>query len=323
MEEFTTNIKNKQSGGMLHELERLLKASQSCNFGIALNEHNLSHEEIEIVQLLNKVMSNYKSGTDYNMMKYRLVNDALNVALWDMDVVGGDPVNPGNKFTWSPEFRRMIGFTDEKDFPDILSSWSDRLHPDEKDAVIACLVAHLNDRTGRTPYDLEYRLKMKTGEYRNFHVFGATMRDKKGIPLRVAGALQDVTEKKLIQEQLETSDKRLQLLLKSIDIALWDMIVDPIDPVGGNNEFWWSDEFRQLLGFSGKHDFPDVLSSWSDRIHPEDKEKTLNAFSEHLNDYTGNTPYNVEFHIQKKMANTYLCRQMVQHCVHQTERLFE
>ncbi len=50
----------------------------------------------------------------------------------------------------------------------------------------------MNDRTGKTPFDIEYRLKMKTGEYRWFRARGQTRRNPEGIPLRVVGALVDV-----------------------------------------------------------------------------------------------------------------------------------
>jgi len=140
----------------------------------------------------------------------------------------------------------------------------------------------------------------KNGEYRVFHAFGSTVRDNAGLPLRVAGAVEDITDKQQMLTQLETNNLRLNLLLKSINIALWDMTVDPHDPVAGNNEFWWSDEVRHMLGFYDEHDFPNVLSSWSDRLHPQDKERTLNAFSAHLNDYTGRTPYNVEYRLKKR-----------------------
>ena len=289
-----------RKNGLLNTLERLVEASEKGNYNVAFNSERLSRKEEKAVQLLSKVLNNYKSAMEYDLMKYRLTSNALGVALWDMDVIDGDPVNPNNKFTWSKEFRTILGFTDERDFPNVLASWSDRIHPDDKERALNAFAAHLVDRTGKTPYDLKFRLMLKNGVYRIFHAFGATMRDKNGIPLRVAGAIEDVTEKEKMQEQLETNKIRFDLLLKSIDIALWDMIVDPHDPVGGNNEFYWSDEFRKLLGFSSVHDFPNVLASWSDRLHPEDKEKTLHAFTAHLTDRTGRTPYNVEFRIRKK-----------------------
>ena len=292
--------KKNLTGGLFRELSRLIDAGEEGNYNITLSDSGLSGKEAEVIRQVNKAISNYRLATEYNLMKYKLTSDALGVALWDMDVVGGDPVNPKNKFTWSQEFRHMLGFTNEQDFPNITSSWSDRLHPDDVERTLNAFAAHLNDHSGRTPYDLTYRLMIKSGEYRSFHAFGTTSRDGRGVPLRVAGALEDITDKQQMQETLETNDLRFKLLLKSINIALWDMIVDPNDPVAGNNTFWWSQEFRHMLGFSGEHDFPNVLHSWSDRLHPEDKEKTLTAFAAHLNDYSGRTPYNVEYRLQHK-----------------------
>ena len=145
-------------------------------------------------------------NTEYELMKYKLTSDALGIALWDMDVVSGDPVNPGNRFTWSDEFRFMLGFSDENDFPNLLHSWSDLLHPEDREETLKAFAAHINDHTGKTPYNIEYRLRVKNGEYRHFHAFGNTLRDAAGVPLRVAGALMDITEKKqeaLIRAEME------------------------------------------------------------------------------------------------------------------------
>jgi PAS domain S-box-containing protein len=150
----------------------------------------------------NETLDDYRAATEYDLMKYRLTSDALGIALWDMNVISGDPVNPNNKFTWSQEFRHMLGFNDERDFPNILSSWSDRLHPEDKEQTLSAFAAHLNDSTGKTPYNIEYRLMLKNGQYKYFHAFGTTLRDSDGTPLRVAGALMDIDEKKQTQNQL-------------------------------------------------------------------------------------------------------------------------
>ena len=150
------------------------------------------------IKLIEQFWSN-----EYDIMKYKLSNDALNIALWDMDVVSLDPVNPGNTFTWSPEFRRMLGFSDTHDFPNVLQSWSDRLHPEDKERVIDAFAAHLNDYSGSTPFDIEYRIMLKNGEYRHFHALGTTRRDNAGVPIRVAGALRDITEKKRMERELD------------------------------------------------------------------------------------------------------------------------
>ena len=301
---FSAEKKRKQElsvgSGFDFECARLLHASEKNDYTVSMDVPALPGKMARGAGNINKAIENYRKHTEYNLMKYKLASDAMGIALWDMVVDPSDPTGANNEFVWSSEFRHMLGFNDENDFPNVLSSWSDRIHPDEKDESLAKFSAHLNDTTGRTQYDLEFRLMMKDGRYRHFHAFGKTMRDMNGNPLRVAGALEDITERKLSREELETSAMRLQLLTKSINMALWDMVVDPNDPTGEHNEFWWSNEFRAMLGFSGEHDFPNKLNSWSSRLHPADKENTLNAFAAHLNDRTGQTPYNVEYRVMKK-----------------------
>ncbi len=150
------------------------------------------------------------TAIEYDLMKYKLTSDALGIAHWDMEVIDNDPINPSNIFTWSPEFRRMLGFEGKEDFPDVLSSWSERLHPEDKNRVLWAFASHLMDRSGKTPYDLEYRLITKNGDYRHFHAFGLTMRTADGMPLRVGGGVLDISEKRQIQKQMRDIEERMQ-----------------------------------------------------------------------------------------------------------------
>jgi PAS domain S-box-containing protein len=141
------------------------------------------------------------AACEYELMKYKLTSRALDIAHWDMDVVDHEHlVDPGNRFTWSQEFREMLGFKDEDDFPNVLHSWSDLLHPEDKERTLRAFKAHLLDRSNSTPYDIQYRLMLKNGNYRYFRAFGATVRDSEGRPLRVAGALQDITERQQAEQ---------------------------------------------------------------------------------------------------------------------------
>jgi len=144
----------------------------------------------------------FRMVNEYDLMKYKLANDALGIALWDMDVVNTDPVSPQNKITWSQELRDMLGFSDENDFPNTIVALASRFHTDDSNKVFAAFAAHFNDQTGKTPYNIEYRLKHKNGEYRWFHGLGTTQRNDAGVPLRVAGAVMDINEKKHTQNQL-------------------------------------------------------------------------------------------------------------------------
>ncbi len=198
MPEEARNVKS-----LAGELERLAEAGGEKGFDIELDAGALPGEERELARLFNRVLQGLRAANEHGLMKYRLASEALGIGHWDMDVVDGDPVDPNNAFTWLPELRHMLGFEDESDFPNVLRSWSGRLHPEDKDRVLAAFEAHLSDASGKTPYNLQYRMMNKGGEYRHMHAFGATVRDAAGRPLRVAGALKDITGKVQQQEMLE------------------------------------------------------------------------------------------------------------------------
>jgi len=220
-----------KTGRFSDELERLAKAGKDGDFDFTFNFDGLSSEEKSNTHLINDAIRGYEAATEYDLMKYRLTSEALGIALWDMDVVSADPVNPDNTLKWSQEFRQMLGFDNENDFPNITHSWSDRLHPDDKKRTLDAFSAHLNDYTGTTPYDIEYRLMRKDGEYRYYHAFGTTLRDKDGVPLRVAGALRDISDVKKLEDSLKSTHQRLMLMLDTSPLCtqIWDKSYNTID----------------------------------------------------------------------------------------------
>ena len=157
----------------------------------------------EVAELREQLAAQERAHTEA-LNRVQLIIKAVKIVSWDMEVVAGDPVNPLNTFWWSQEFRDLLGFRDEQDFPNVLSSWSDQIHPEDADRVVAAFAAHMTDRSGRTPFDLEYRLRKKDGTYLWIKADGATARDASGIPLRVAGGLRDITSEK----ELEATNQR-------------------------------------------------------------------------------------------------------------------
>jgi PAS domain S-box-containing protein len=266
---------------------------------IASNEEEM-RQNMEEMKTIQDELTKSMVNNDFQLTKLNLVVKASKIGLWDMEIVKGNPLNPNNTFLWSDNVRMMLGYSSEADFPNVFRSWSDKLHPDDKERTLDSFAKHMLDRTGKTPFDLECRLLKRNNEYGYFHVFGATLRDSEGYANRVAGALQDITEAKEKSLSSESQLMRLKMIVKASKIALWDMQPVKDDPLNPNNIFIWSDEFNKLLGYSNNVDFPDVLSSWMDKLHPDDKERTLEAFSRHILDRSGKTPYDIEYRLQKK-----------------------
>ena len=123
----------------------------------------------------------------------RVMHEALGSGMWGMEF---DENGKMTSVEWSPEFRRMIGYHDEKDFPNKLESWSDLLYPADKARVLKEYNDTIDDRSGRKNYDVEYRLKVKNGEWRWFHAIGRLLRRDNGVPLSYVGMFVDITDKK-------------------------------------------------------------------------------------------------------------------------------
>ncbi len=123
------------------------------------------------------------------------------VGLWDAVLFAGDAMHAKSRWTWSSEFRRLCGYSTVSEFPDVVQSWSDRLHPDDAARVFATFGAALS--TGNV-YDTTYRLKVRDGSWRWFRATGGVLLDAAGKPRRACGSLVDIHDatQALAQQQV-------------------------------------------------------------------------------------------------------------------------
>lgn len=102
---------------------------------------------------------------------------------------------------WSHEFRKMLGYHDTLDFPNKLESWSDLLHPQDKEKVMIQLQAAIKDKTNQIKYQVEYRMRMKDNQYQWFRASAEVIRRLDGSASRIAGIFINIDgEKKEIMQ---------------------------------------------------------------------------------------------------------------------------
>lgn len=361
-----------------------------------------------------------------------------------------------SRVEWSDDFRHMLGYENEEDFPNTIGAWSRLLHPDDWEIGYDSIDKTISDRTGKTPYDVEYRLNTKDRGYRWFRAAGDVYRRDDGSAYRFFGVFIDIDDKKKHEEleaQKEQAIQRAQDATQSVRYiqAQYDVIrglsndyvsiynvqpeIDIVDvlklesfvvkglsptakglkystliagycegrvhpddkaeflratsckniteelrragqyeityrilvageihyflaryirtsekgqslkaiigfrnvdmvvsndrkhhdimqesqaltaiheSLGSGNwamrfdehgkvcEINWSDKFRKMLGYKNLTDFPNTLESWSDLLHKEDKDATMHAFYETINDYTGKKIYDVQYRLLTK-----------------------
>ncbi len=274
-------------------IDNVLKGGNLIN-----DQGTISESDREAIRRINDKAAEIAKYANDESDKLNMVNEIIHSGMWEMyfDSTTGEI----NRVNWSDEFRRMIGFRDRSDFPDTLEAWTDKLHPEDKDMVLSEFGATLSDKTNSKKYDVNYRLKTKSGEYRWYRAAGNLSRNAKGIPVIFIGIFIDITEQMEQSHQLEIETQRHDAIDGTLSEGSWSMNVIGRDPSNPNNAFWWSQQFRRLLGYRDESDFPNVLNSWSDSLHPEDKQAALDAFNKHVNDYSGNTPFDLEYRLRRK-----------------------
>lgn len=188
---------------------------RSYGYTIRREDGSPYHMFAVITDIHNKEI--YLKELEAYKVRYDLISEVLEESPWDMDVKDKDTNNFDNPCWWSDQFRRALGYKDETDLPNVISTLAEILHPDDIEDAFTKFGAHVNDRTGKTPFSTDYRLRTKSGEYRWFAANGKTLRDKDGNPLRVAGTFRDITHLKLKEQNVAETTARMEELSNSIN----------------------------------------------------------------------------------------------------------
>ena len=135
---------------------------------------------------------------NWNHVNLTLLNEAIYSGFWYFDCDKNSEIVNAN---WSHEFRKMLGYHDTLDFPNKLESWSDLLHPQDKERVMIQLQAAIKDKTNQIKYQVEYRMRMKGDQYQWFRASAEVIRRLDGSASRIAGIFINIDgEKKEIMQ---------------------------------------------------------------------------------------------------------------------------
>lgn len=102
----------------------------------------------------------------------------------------------------SGNFEAVTGydFAHVKEHPTL---WADSLHEEDRERVLAAIEA----REQTSAFSVEYRWLCASGEYKHFLDQAVLLRDAAGNPVEFAGTLMDITDRKLLENQLVHSQK--------------------------------------------------------------------------------------------------------------------
>ncbi len=142
----------------------------------------------------------------------RLSEERFNLAIrgstdgfWDW------PDTSKNALWITPRFYELIGY-EHNEFQMGFEKFRELLHPEDREHFLEAVRAHLEDQQ---PYDVEYRLQTKSGDYAWFRARGQAIWDKQGKPLRMSGSIQDITARIQAEAKLRASEEKFSKAFRS------------------------------------------------------------------------------------------------------------
>jgi PAS domain S-box-containing protein len=186
--------------------------------------------------------------------RFRMIIDATNDAIWDWHL-------QTNKLFFSDRFYTMLGYR-PSEFEATYEKWISLMHPHDAGYSEVIIKKYIKEQLSE--FNLEYRMKAKNGSWRWIHARGKIVeRDKSEAPLRIVGTHMDITDRKLVEEELRESKSLLQSVLDTIPVRVfWK---DKNMRYLGCNQW-----FAKDAGLSSSDDIfglTDFDLSWKDEAH--------------------------------------------------------
>ncbi|MFN3672904.1 MAG: PAS domain-containing protein [Bosea sp. (in: a-proteobacteria)] len=196
--------------------------------------------------------------------------------------IGGTEVDLRTGFTndRSPQYLKIHGLP-ETARRESHENWVARLHPEDRERVETLFRDAV--KSGASSYLAEYRIiRPSDGELRWISARAEIEHDPQGAPIRLVAAHQDITERKRAEEAIQESERRLRAVLDTMPQIVWTTRPD------GHHDYF----NKRWFEFTGRTSAQSEGAGWNPVLHPEDRQKALDAWSKAL--ATGD-PYEIEY----------------------------
>jgi PAS domain S-box-containing protein len=209
------------------------------------------------------------------------------LAIENMPVLVNAFDEDGTIIVWNLECERVTGYAAEEIVGNPHAM--DMLYPDpaHRESVVASIRRQEADAREK-----EFGLTRKDGGTRT--ISWSNVSHTCPIPGWAVWAVGvDVTDRVEFEARLRDSEARLKQAMQGADLGMWEREIS-------TGRLVFNDRWAEILGHSPDEITPH-MSSWQDRIHPEDRAETLAAMNDHLE---GRIPfYEGEFRMRTKTGD--------------------
>ncbi len=296
-------LKKKKQQQWMDALAGEMNAQAQKSFQVGLFEQignpALAEEGPEVLKALNNVLNCANLLLNHARENMAMLNRISHSGMWSMYF---GPDQQVGRVVYSDEFREIVGSPDRRELEETLESWTSRIHEQDRGQVMREFQETVEDTTGKKVFDVEYRFQTGQNGRRWMRMAGEIVR-RGGKPFEFIGIITDITTTHNNARELDISTKRHDAIDSILNEGSWSMNVIDGDMANPENPFWYSEQFRRLLGFDSEQDFPNAPNSYSDRIHEQDRDRVMEQILHYVRAGIHQSPIQMEYRIRHADGN--------------------
>ncbi|RZL17539.1 MAG: PAS domain S-box protein [Pedobacter sp.] len=167
---------------------------------IVLIMRNRYSKLLSAEQSVNKELSDSRKQLSKILQDYNYVNKATNDCIWDYNIIK-------DELRWVSGYLELFGYEDGGTIKD--SFWHmQKIHPEDRDRTVSLFQDLLKRKDQR--WNVEYRYICSDGKYKYVKDRGYLLLNEQLEPFRMVGAIQDIHQIKIYQQQLELQNEKLK-----------------------------------------------------------------------------------------------------------------
>jgi len=174
-------------------LKKYLKTIASNFEELSANNEELRALEDEIRKQFEE-LEKQSNALNISKQRYELAVEGADCGIWDWDV-------ENNIYYFSEKWRSYLGYEDNE-VKNTFDGLVNIIHPEDRSDSIAQMYDYISSKSGS--YESVYRMVCKNGEEKWILSKAKAIKNSEGNIVRMAGSHTDITEQKLIQNELKS-----------------------------------------------------------------------------------------------------------------------
>ena len=231
-------------------------------FTQAVPEYNAQGEVVGFIGSITDITDRkqVEAALSQSEERWQLAIRGSNNGIWDWNI-------KTNQAFRSERFYEILGFSNQE-LGSSEQSWIGAVHPEDVERVKTAKQAYLNREI--PAFSIEYRLRCKDRTYKWVLDQAIAIWDEQGNPVRMVGALADISDRKRMEVERQRAQEDLSRELsrsKALFKASWDGIV-VLDEKGYVVEA--NESYARMLGWSIEETLTLHVSDWDAQWTPEE-----------------------------------------------------